>query len=652
MAIDFNGAEPTAITFNGVSASRATLNNVIVWEAGSAFTQTNAGITFSISNQGIVTFTLTQGSIVTSSFSNGQDLGPVSLATSRTNAGTLRVPNDPVWSNANTVIVFSVDSIQPAQPTFGFGDAGVGCSIDSAGNLSVSSVNGFAQLAPGQVTSYPLVSSDTLRSVSVRITGTVPSGFTNSGSSFDLTGNCNTIQPAAIVPTFGLGNITVSCSVNGQTGDVTATTNVGTLVFRAGQVTNYPLVTVDTFRSILVNVSGNVQAGFTNAGDPYSFNIDCPATQPEFVLADFTEADWTGSVSVNPLGGVLIDSANATSVTTTPVSFPTNTTSNPIDRTFTDVTLGVPAGFGNSGGTISFSRTVSQPSNLPVFDSAAWTGTAVVNQDGSILAGAGNAFPLIGFTPTSYPANTGTTAIDRTVDVEVTIPGGFQNFGSAITFTVLASQTFPMPTFDNRVSYTDTLIGLRVSPTVQTFTGSAAEVRNGNITVIPEPGYAFIGSDAPTASTTNSVIAAPGIPQPDMFGLGLFNIPVTSTIGSLDQNATITVGGTITRTANFSISPDSITRPVVFRTVALTANEDWEIWGNVLLRDTGGAFIGNGDLSDLGITIAPDSGTTSANLTVSRVGTPTAGVSGGVVFIVPQGATGVIPYNVQLTVTI
>ena len=643
--------------------------NGLIWERDAgpvtrAFMESDAGVMFSVATSGLVTLTIAQGTIESATFLNGSNAGVTDTQRTVSNDLVVRVPNDPMmWTNANETISFTVTAIQQARPVFDFSQAGVECSVDMAGNITLTSAVGQASIASGP-TSYPLVTMDITRDINVRVVGVIPMTHRNSGQPFDVTGVCRAIQPEFVFPTFDINNdITVTCSVNGQTGVASLSVNTGSVQFASGQQSTFPTVTTPILRSIRVRVFGNVPNGFSNSGDPYSGELTCNTTQPAFQEPNFDESDWTGQVSVNPLGTVLIDRGNSPNVTTVPGSFDQNNTNDPIPRTFTSVRVQVPAGFPNTGQFISFSRTVQQPSNLPEFTVNDWTGTANVNQDGRISAGAGNAQPLVRFNgiddagqPTNrFPANNGTTPIPRIVEVTVTIPAGFRFFSQEITFRVATEQPFPMPEFDNNIFVSNQgALFFRVSPTFIRVTGQPSEVINRTITCIPHAGFTFNrNASTVSAETTNSTVAAPGTPFDDGLGLDTVIIPITSRIGSIDQSATVTVSGTSTRTAQFSYSPSSINFTSISTagtSTAITANEAWELFSIFRQNDDfSGTNISVADLRNTyGVDINRTSGNGTANIILTRIAsvTPPSNTRSITLFFTPAGATGTLPYSV------
>ena len=69
--------------------------------AARAFTLADAGISFSVSQAGLVSLSITAGTFVNTNYDNGDNLGTVSSDTTRTLTGSVRVPNDStLWTNA------------------------------------------------------------------------------------------------------------------------------------------------------------------------------------------------------------------------------------------------------------------------------------------------------------------------------------------------------------------------------------------------------------------------------------------------------------------------------------------------------------------------------------------------------------------------
>ena len=200
----------------------------------------------------------------------------------------------------------------------------------------------------------------------------------------------------------------------------------------------YPTVGTDTPRS----VSGTV---FAPVGySPASVVCTVYATQPAYVLPTYTFATWDGSVSVDgQSGNVSYVIGNGASVSTSPTSWPT--VDNAIPRTI-NVTVGVPAGYSNSG-TVSGTKTVTQPAYVyPLFTFAGWTGVVSINELGTVLYTAGNAVDAfnVQVSPPSYQTVAQNTP--RVIDVTIEpIPAGYSNTDGLVSGTRTATQPAYVP---------------------------------------------------------------------------------------------------------------------------------------------------------------------------------------------------------------
>ena len=508
-----------------------------------AFTFDDAGVMFSVSNPGQVSLTATLGTIASATFVNNQQLGAVTENTVRTNTVVINVPNIPAaYTNAGETVMGTVTFTQSFSPTLTFDDLGVTCSVNINGTVSVAATIGTASLGTGQVASYGTVDVDTPRVISVAVTGTTPSTFAEPGSTFNLTGTCPTTQPLFRLPTFGFGNTGSTASIDTQTGDVTIRTGPGyTITLAAGQPSTYGTVTTPITRTIRVVVTGTTPGGFQNAGNPFSVTGSINALQGAVTQGAFTEANWTGSVSVTPLGAVLENNGNVGSVTTVPTSFPFNNTDDDIPRTLSVTLRNIPPGFSNSGGNITFSRTVQQPSNLPVFTEPDWSGVVTVTQGGAVQATVGNAGPITIITRT-VDANNTPNAITRSITVDVTIPAGFQNFGR--TFRLIRGASQPgaaTQMFTNTITIAGDVSNARISSRTVTITAAAGgQGRNTTVVISPNTGFEFTSRANVSVSSSNNTLAS-AVETLDQFG-NIF-LTISSTVGSMNQNVTLTVSG-------------------------------------------------------------------------------------------------------------
>jgi hypothetical protein len=185
----------------------------------------------------------------------------------------------------------------------------------------------------------------------------------------------------------------------------------------------------------------SLQAGFAR-----------PDSMKEFLgytaLGAFSFAMWNGSVSVNLNGVVSYVIGNATAVSVSPSTFAlvrTNTTQT------IDVTVTVPSGYSNSGGTVTGTKTAVQPAK--VFAYADWVsagGSVSVNKNsGAVSFTNGTLGTVSSVVPTSFELVTSPTS--RNITVSVNIPAGYAN---TVDGTVSGTFTVTQPALDETISIT------------------------------------------------------------------------------------------------------------------------------------------------------------------------------------------------------
>ena len=540
-----------------VSTSVGTISTItgseglIYGSSAATFDFAASGIVFQVSKAGLVTLTIAHGVITAQDYLNNQNLGVSTPGTTLwTNNLTVTVPDNSMWANRGETVFFSPQWTQEAtalQP-FTFGNALVLCTVDDSGNVGVDSLWGTASLSPGQTNPYPTVEVETLRTISVRVVGVVPNGYSNSTQPFDFTGNCNAFQEVYVKPTWAFVYAQVSCEVDGQTGEVTVDSIFAeNEELGPGQINPYPTVSTPQPRTISVRITGTVRAEFADAGTQYDLVGDCNTTQPAFTIEGFAERDWTGSISVSPTGTVLTENGNVGSVTSVPASFDSNLTDNPRDAVFSNVTLiGIPPGYPNSGptNTISFARVVSQPSNLPEFLASDWTGVVQVAQNGGITATVGNAGPISIITSPFDPNDT-FDPIQRDVVVEVTITSGFRFTGQTKRITRAVDQPgADEPEFRTIVFQTDLADNSTVAPASLTFEAPTGSAVQGEFLVSPTDTdgrtWRFTNRNQISTTSTHPVLAT-GLQNLDAFGNMV--IVVSGVAGDGTQFVTMFVSG-------------------------------------------------------------------------------------------------------------
>ena len=114
MGVIRNGVDYSNVIRNGNLVTGVIVNGENRLGEGSSvptFSFSDAGISFSVSQSGIVSLSITSGTIASSTYSNGQNLGSVSTNTTRHNSITVNIPSG--YSNSGT-ITMTVDAIQLA----------------------------------------------------------------------------------------------------------------------------------------------------------------------------------------------------------------------------------------------------------------------------------------------------------------------------------------------------------------------------------------------------------------------------------------------------------------------------------------------------------------------------------------------------------
>jgi hypothetical protein len=101
-----------------------------------------------------------------------------------------------------------------------------------------------------------------------------------------------------------------------------------------------------------------------------------------------------------------------------------------------DVTVSVPAGYYNSGGTVSGTEYANQAAT-PTFVFDDWSGYVLVDIDGYASYVKGNAYS-VSISPTYFGKTY--TETNRTISVTVTVPGGYYNSYGTVTGTKNATQ--------------------------------------------------------------------------------------------------------------------------------------------------------------------------------------------------------------------
>ncbi len=336
--------------------------------------------------------------------------------------------------------------------SFVFTNLTVTCSVNVAGVITVFSSVGEARLSPSQIQSYTAVAVDTPRSILVTVSGTIPSGFIGSGGNFSLSGICPATQPASGSNAFSFEEAGVTCAVS-EDGNVSFSSTIGSTSLATGQAALLPTVDEATDVVVRVQVGGIIPNGFTDAGDLFQFVVNCPATQPPLIttLEPFVFADTGVVCTVNTQTGVVsVRADNPYSASTTQAPFPTVTSSTPRSIQVT-VTGAAPPGFSNAGDLFMLTGACLTNQGAQVlgnFTESDWTGGITLSALGEIFENDGNA--VNGSTrtvPASLSPNLTSNPIPVLLTIFITVPAGFDNVGSILSFPRTVSQPSNLSNF-------------------------------------------------------------------------------------------------------------------------------------------------------------------------------------------------------------
>jgi hypothetical protein len=190
------------------------------------------------------------------------------------------------------------------------------------------------------------------------------------------------------------------------------------------------------------NATITFSLGNTGGSNSTSLQIIQAVAPPIFAFSD-----WNGSVSVSQGGSVSYQTGNAAgAVLVSPSSFGLVNVNT--DRTI-NVTITVPSGYSNSGGTVGGTKTVTQlavPTFL--FGDAGVSGFAV-SQNGTITPPISLYVSIDSVTYNGSISNayysTVSTLTQRSADVYVTVPNGYYNSGEQVIGTLYANQDATPP---------------------------------------------------------------------------------------------------------------------------------------------------------------------------------------------------------------
>lgn len=283
--------------------------------------------------------------------------------------------------------------------------------------------------------SFSVVNVDTTQTLTVSIL--VPDSYGNAGSTI----SCTTTAVQSATLSLACDDITISGFAVAEDGTITSPTiDIGTI--SSTSPASFDRVNVDTTRTLTLNIT--VPSGYYNVGD----TLVCTTTAVQSASATLACGDITISgFAVDENGAITQPTIDIGTITSSsPSSFATVTVNT--TRTLTlDIT--VPAGYFNTGSTLSCTTTATQPpfnvfdctdvtiSGFVVFASGNYNSSAVSVDVGTISS----------MTPASF--GTVTSETTRTLTVNITVPNGYSNAGQTISCTTTATQ-LPIFYFDQQ----------------------------------------------------------------------------------------------------------------------------------------------------------------------------------------------------------
>ena len=191
--------------------------------------------------------------------------------------------------------------------------------------------------------------------------------------------------------------------------------------------------------SIPTNSSGERSVTFTVGATNVIIPSKSVTVYQQTNTPTFFFGDWNGSVNVDGQSGIVfVQNGNSPSVSVTSTN-PYSTVSTSTSRTIS-LTVDVPSsGYTNSGGTVTGTKTVTQPAYVvPTYYFSTWNGSVSVSNKGIVSYVLENA-DAVSVSPTSWDVVTSTTS--RDIDVVVTVPSGYTNTGGTVSGTKTVNQS-------------------------------------------------------------------------------------------------------------------------------------------------------------------------------------------------------------------
>ncbi len=446
--VDFAVTAPSGYCNTG---SRVDCNETVSQPGGgSNFTQSDWTGFLNVDSSGNVTVgstgNVTSVNIITEGCTDGS-----SSCNSQSCTATINLIGIPSgYCNTGGTITVNESLTRPAgRADWAFSDWTGDVTVDVDGSISVT--RGNSALTPVINTSDFASNASGCTGISrtVSVTVRAPSGECNSFGS--VTGNVSVTQPA--------GGSNFQCSDSNTIVEVSSS-GVVSVSSTAATVSgiNPTSVTANSgCSSVPRTISFNLTApsGWCNTGSliPCSETVNQPGSG-----VTFTQDDWTGSASTDSSGNVSVTNGNATSST---IIFETCGTADNCDSQTCSATisLGVPTGYCNSGGTITVNVSITQASagggDFGCSD-AGISGFAV-SSSGTITApsvssGTISGITYVGSSGGSY--STVTSATTRTANFNITVPSGECNAGAVIPCSATATQAAAVSCNTYFITYT------------------------------------------------------------------------------------------------------------------------------------------------------------------------------------------------------
>ena len=371
-----NGAHNGTMLTSGYKAGIPIFGNA----SNPEYTLEVANIVFEVTRSGIVTLTIGVGTITSSTYEDGEDIGATTNDRTRSNAVVVEIPGG--YSNSGS-ITFNVSTVQlgagiptvVSNPITGapsgtsIYEAMFSAEITDTGGLDIEEV-GFWVLA------------ENTNSIEFIINNGGRFTTTLQGDSFDFTllsTQSETTYSVVAFATNSLGqgtstvrHFTTTELLTGYNRNNWIRSGGGVTINRAGDVTvapgnaastrNFPtnVGSHDTCDPVSVTVNGQVEvpADFLNTG---SFIDVFDVAQRQSALSRFGITSWNGTVEIDNAGNTTVTNGNASNVVVVSV-VPSGPNIN-LDPRLVVVTLTVTAGTGfcNSGDTFDYFRQITQP---------------------------------------------------------------------------------------------------------------------------------------------------------------------------------------------------------------------------------------------------------------------------------------------------